>query len=133
MKQLILILAVAACLTSCTCNDNSSNTMKEGNFVHSVYFWLHNPDNNEDRQAFEKSLTNFINNSEFIQTKHLGTPADTDRGVIDTSYTYCLIVTFENKAMHDKYQVEAGHLQFIEESSKLWDKVLIYDSENLLQ
>ena len=107
--------------------------MKEGNFVHSVYFWLHNPDNNEDRQDFEKSLTNFINNSKFIQTKHLGTPADTDRGVIDTSYTYCLIVTFENKAMHDKYQVEAGHLQFIEESSKLWDKVLIYDSENLLQ
>ena len=107
--------------------------MKQGDFVHVVYFWLKEPENQEDRSSFEKSLTNFINNSEFIQTKHLGTPAATDRGVIDNSYTYCLLVTFENKEMHDKYQVEEGHLQFIEESSNLWEKVLVYDSENLLK
>ncbi|MDT0552002.1 Dabb family protein [Urechidicola vernalis] len=107
--------------------------MKQGNFAHVVYFWLKQPEHQEDRQAFEKSLSTFINNSEFIQTKHLGTPAATDRGVIDSSYTYCLLLTFENKELQDKYQVEEGHLKFIEESSKLWEKVVVYDSENILK
>ena len=107
--------------------------MEQGNFAHVVYFWLENPENQEDRKAFEASLTNFINSSEFIRTKHLGTPADTDRGVIDNTYTYCLLLTFDNKEMQDKYQVEEGHLKFIEESGKLWKKVVVYDSENILK
>jgi len=107
--------------------------MEQGNFAHNVYFWLNNPENQEDRAAFEKSLTNFINHSEFIRTKHLGTPAATDRGVIDNSYTYSLLLTFDNKAQQDKYQVEEGHLKFIEESSKLWKKVIVYDSEDILK
>lgn len=104
-----------------------------GNFVHNVYFWLNNPNDKDDKASFEASLANFINNSAFIQTKHLGTPASTDRGVIDNSYSYCLMVTFENKEKHDQYQVESGHLKFIEESSKLWKKVVVYDSENLFK
>ncbi|GAB1309191.1 hypothetical protein KH5_18740 [Urechidicola sp. KH5] len=104
----------------------------QGSFAHVVYFWLKNPDDANDRKAFEASLTNFINNSEFIRTKHLGIPAATDRGVIDNSYTYCLLLTFDNKEMQDKYQVEEGHLKFIDESQDLWEKVIVYDSENFL-
>lgn len=132
MNKLILIIIIICTISSCT-NKNLTKKMEQGNFAHVVYFWLNNPDNENDRAAFEKSLTNFINNSEFIQTKHLGTPAATDRGVIDNSYTFCLLLTFENKKMQDKYQVEEGHLKFIEESSKLWEKVVVYDSENILK
>lgn len=133
MKKLFLIL-ITTILTISSCSDqNHTKTMEQGNFAHVVYFWLNNPDNQEERTAFEKSLTTFINNSEFIQTKHLGTPAATDRGVIDNSYTYSLMLTFKNKEMQDKYQVEEGHLKFIDESSKLWEKVIVYDSENLLK
>ena len=107
-------------------------TNSQGNFVHVVYFWLKEPANEKVRATFEASLTSFINNSSFASTKYLGTPADTDRGVIDNSYTYCLMVTFDSKEQHDQYQVEEGHLQFIEECSELWTKVVVYDSENVL-
>lgn len=133
MKNILLILSVTILLSSCTCKETTTTIMEQGNFAHNVYFWLNNPDNQEDRAAFEKSLTNFINHSEFIRTKHLGTPAATDRGVIDNSYTYSLLLTFDNKAQQDKYQVEEGHLKFIEESSKLWKKVIVYDSEDILK
>ena len=105
----------------------------QGNFAHSVYIWLHNPTKTEDRMAFESSLTRFINSSKNIKTMHVGVPADTDRDVIDNSYTFSLLVTFEDKAAQDRYQEEPAHKQFIEESSKLWKKILVYDSENILQ
>ena len=110
----------------------SNNNSTPGNFAHIVYFWLKNPNNEDDKQAFETSLKRFINNSIFIRTRHVGTPASTNRGVIDSTYSYCLSLTFENKELQDKYQVEDGHVQFIEESSKLWEKVIVYDSENIL-
>lgn len=103
-----------------------------GNFAHTVYFWLKNPDNASDRDAFETSLKKFINQSPFITTKHIGVPANTSRGVIDTSYTYSLLLTFENKEQQDNYQEEVAHKQFIKESENLWSKVVVYDSENLL-
>ncbi|OIQ40557.1 MAG: stress responsive protein [Bacteroidetes bacterium MedPE-SWsnd-G1] len=132
MNKLILTIIIITSISSCS-SQNLTKKMEQGSFAHVVYFWLNNPENQKERAEFEKSLTTFINNSEFIQTKHLGTPAATDRGVIDNSYTYCLMLTFENKEMQDKYQVEEGHLKFIEESSKLWEKVVVYDSENILK
>ena len=132
MKRGILILSIITLLSSCTCSEKSA-TMEKGTFAHNVYFWLKDPENILEREAFKESLFKFINNSEFIKTKMVGTPADTDRGVIDNTYTFSLILTFENKAAQDKYQVEDVHLKFIEESSDLWEKVLVYDSENILK
>lgn len=106
--------------------------MSQGNFAHIVFFWLKNPDNKEHRTSFEASLTKFINASKYIQTKHIGTPAATDRAVIDSSYTYCLMLTFANKSDQDAYQIEPVHKQFIAESAELWEKVVVYDSENIL-
>lgn len=132
MKKIILILSVTMLLSSCTCNEKST-TMEQGNFVHIVYFWLKNPDSQSDKEAFKESLFRFINSSEFIKTKMVGTPADTDRGVIDNTYTFSLVLTFENKATQDKYQTEDVHLKFIEESSDLWEKVIVYDSERITE
>lgn len=108
------------------------DNQQQGAFAHIVFFWLKNPDNQTEREAFENSLTNFINQSEFIKTKHIGKPASTNRDVIDNSYTYCLSLTFENKDLQDKYQEERKHKKFIEESSHLWKKVIVYDSVNFL-
>lgn len=132
MRRTLFILSLTLLLGSCT-GVEKSTTMEQGNFAHVVYFWLKNPDNAEDRKAFETSLINFIESSEFIRTKHLGTPAATSRGVIDNSYTYCLLLTFDNKEMQDNYQVEEGHLKFIAESEDLWEKVIVYDSEDFLK
>ena len=102
--------------------------MKTENFRHTVFFWLKEPKNKLHRNTFETSLKRFIDNSKFVQNKHIGTPAETDRAVIDSTYTYCLSVSFLNKKDHDNYQEESGHVTFIEESSSLWEKVLVYDS-----
>ena len=85
-----------------------------------------------ERTKFETSLKKFINNSRYIKTKHIGVPADTNRPVIDNSYTYCLSLTFTSKAEQDKYQDEDIHKVFIKESEMLWEKVLVYDSVSIL-
>jgi hypothetical protein len=102
-------------------------------FNHTVYFWLKEPDNAAHRAAFEESLSTFIQNSDFVRSMHLGVPADTDRPVIDTSYTYSLALTFDSAEDQDRYQEEPAHLKFIEESSDLWERVVVYDSINLLE
>jgi hypothetical protein len=81
---------------------------------------------------FETSLKKFILNSKYIKTKHIGVPADTNRPIIDRSYTYCLSLTFNSKAEQEQYQEEAIHKVFIKESEMLWEKLLIYDSVSVL-
>jgi hypothetical protein len=98
------------------------------NFTHVVYFYLNNPENPEDRSAFEKSLKKFLDNSLYAKTKFIGIPAGTPREVADNSFTYSLIQTFPSKEIQNKYQEEPAHLVFIEESSHLWKKVQVYDS-----
>ena len=45
--------------------------MKEfdSNFAHTVYFWLANPDQQEDRTAFETSLRKFLKPFGLCQNK----------------------------------------------------------------
>ncbi len=110
-------------------NDN----MKEfdANFAHTVYFWLANPDSEDDRNAFEASLKKFLDNSAYAKTKFIGKPPRASRDVVDGSFTYSLIVTFESAEAQQSYQDEAPHKLFIEESSKLWTKVIVYDSKTI--
>lgn len=104
------------------------DTTKES-FIHVVLFWLKNPTDKNNRAEFEKAMNTFLETSKYAKTKHFGVPAKTNRPVVDSSYTYCLKTTFLNIEEHDKYQVEPAHKLFISEASKLWEKVLIYDSE----
>jgi len=132
MRKLFLIITLISLFSNLTTAFAQEQSSKPKQFVHTVFFWLKNPDDQSARASFEKSLTTFINNSKFIQTKHLGVPAATNRDVIDRSYTYCLSLTFRSKADQDKYQAEDLHLVFIKESESLWKKVLVYDSESIL-
>jgi len=99
----------------------------EGGFFHIVYFWLvdESPEVNE---KFLKELTQFIDQVEEIKKVHVGPPADTDRDVIDNTYSYNLLITFNSKKEHDIYQEHPAHKKFIENASSLWKKVLVYDS-----
>ncbi|MGL1885453.1 MAG: Dabb family protein [Reichenbachiella sp.] len=100
----------------------------KNNFTHTVLFWFKEPDNQSNRALFESSITEFINDSLYVQFSHIGTPAGTDRDVVDSSYTYSLLVTFESVEDQDKYQVEEAHVKFIEACKELWTKVQVYDS-----
>jgi hypothetical protein len=99
----------------------------EGNFVHVVFFWLVD-DTPETRNKFLSELRKFIDNVDLIKTKHIGTPADTDRPVIDNSWSFSLILSFDSKKEHGLYQDHQLHKAFIENASSLWSKVQVYDS-----
>ncbi|WP_339666361.1 Dabb family protein [Maribacter arcticus] len=131
MKNIICILAITL-MTSAVFGQNK-NEMKEfdSNFSHTVFFWLKNPDNTADRAAFETSLKKFLDNSGYAKTKFIGTPPRSSRDVVDGSFTYSLILTFDSAESQKEYQDEAPHKLFISESEKLWTKVIVYDSTSI--
>lgn len=96
-------------------------------FVHHVFFWLKKPVTGETRVKFELGLKNLVT-IEKIVGMHLGTPASTNRGVIDNSYSYSLLLTFKTKEDQDIYQTHPTHLKFIEDCGDLWERVVVYDS-----
>jgi hypothetical protein len=101
--------------------------VKEGELVHAVFFWLVD-DKAETGKKFLKELQMFVDNVDLIRTKHIGSPADTDREVIDSTWSYSLILSFDSKKEHDQYQEHKLHKAFIENASSLWTKVQVYDS-----
>jgi hypothetical protein len=100
-------------------------------FVHIVFFWLKEPGNAVHRHDFEASITRFLTDSLYAGSWHIGTPAATSRPVIDSSYTYSLVVTFSTPERQEQYQSEPAHLKFIAESSQLWERVQVYDTISL--
>ncbi|MEX0314801.1 MAG: Dabb family protein [Allomuricauda sp.] len=129
MKKGIITLLLTV-ITTTTVFAQSTDNMKtfDSAFAHTVYFWFKNPDNKADRAKFETSLRTFLNNSKFAKTNFIGTPPAATRDVVDGSFTYSLIVTFESAEAQEGYQKEEAHLIFIEECKDLWEKVIVYDS-----
>ena len=97
-------------------------------FAHTVYFWLAKPDSQDDCAAFEASLKKFLDRSAYAKTNFIGKPPKSTREVVDGSFTYSLIVSFESGEAQQKYQEEEAHHTFIRESAHLWTKVIVYDS-----
>lgn len=121
----LAVMQIAIIMSSCTDN----REIKPG-FCHHVYFWLNNPDDPADREAFEEGIAGLIKIPE-IKLYHLGVPVreTAGRSVVDGSYTYSYMVFFDDLAGHDVYQDHPLHVKFVEECKHLWNKVLVYDSE----
>jgi len=112
--------------------ENEQTIIESGGFLHTVFFWLKNPENEEDRKEFTNHITTFIDNSQYVKSKFIGTVAASEREVVDSSYTYTLVVSFSSKEEQDKYQMEPAHLKFVKDAQHLWEKVVVYDSFNTL-
>ncbi|MGW8317033.1 MAG: Dabb family protein [Bacteroidales bacterium] len=98
-----------------------------GTFVHSVYFWLVD-ETMPTRGKFVTEVLKYLKEIDVIRTRHLGRAAGTEREVVDNSYSYCMILTFDSREDHDHYQAHPAHQQFIENASSLWTRVQVYDS-----
>jgi Stress responsive A/B Barrel Domain len=96
-------------------------------FVHTVFFWLKEKDNTQHLNELEAGLHKLSTISE-IKQAFVGKPAGTNREVIDGSYSISLTFIFANKEDQDVYQDHAEHHQFINECSKLWSTVKVYDA-----
>ena len=102
-------------------------------FTHTVLFWMNEPENEEHKEQLKKGLLQLIASSEYSKMGHVGTPAGTDRPVVDNTYDFSLLVTFESASDQDKYQVEPAHKAFIEECQHTWSRVQIFDSISVVK
>lgn len=100
-------------------------------FTHTVLFWLSEPENTSHQSLMESALEELIKNCEFPTTGHAGKPAGTPREVVDGSYQYSLLFTFDSKESQDKYQVEPAHEVFIEKCKHIWNRVQVFDSVSI--
>lgn len=99
-------------------------------FVHHVFFWLKDGLETQDIQKFEQGVST-LPPIEHVHFGEVGKPAKTNRPVIERSYSYSLLLVFNNETEHDNYQIHPVHKAFVDNCSELWSKVVIYDSETV--
>jgi hypothetical protein len=131
-RRFISFAGKAAALSGLASFSGTTTYAMEDNkaFIHHVYFWLKNPASQADKDKLIAGLKK-LSKVKTIQKVHIGLPAKTSRDVIETTYSVSWLLFFKNKADQDSYQTDPIHLKFIEECSPLWEKVIVYDSEDI--
>lgn len=97
-------------------------------FIHSVYFWLRDDLSDEERSKFVEGALS-LTRIETVRHGYLGTPAGTDRPIIDRTYTFGLVCAFDDVKGHDAYQDHPVHDDFRDSCSSFWKDVKIFDME----
>lgn len=99
--------------------------------LHSVLFWLDSglsPDEIENFKGFFEELRKVPT----VKKLQVGVPAATEaRGVVDNSFTYSMVATFDTLEDHNFYQEHEYHAKAIENYSKYWTKVVVHDMVEL--
>ena len=81
--------------------------------VHHVYFWLKNPDSQEDLNALLDGIKGLAAIPQ-VRGVHVGLPAATEqRGVVDSSYSASEILLFDSLEDQATYQSHPLHQEFI--------------------
>lgn len=96
-------------------------------FIHSVYFWLKPELTDAEREKYRAGVRSLLT-IKSVRHGWVGKPAATDRPIIDRSYSYALVVVFDDEAGHEFYQVDEIHDRFRDECAPFWTKVQIYDA-----
>ena len=96
-------------------------------FVHHVFFYMPATASAADRAILLEGLQK-MQRIPGLKLAHIGTPAATDRAVIDRTYTYSWLCFFESAAAELSYQQHPIHDEFRRDYARYWEKVVIYDS-----
>jgi len=100
-----------------------------GPLLHTVFFWLKNPESDSDRKTFETAIRKLIRTNPQATANHLGCPAASEkREVVDNTFTYCYTMSFPSVEAQNIYQEDPTHQLFIEEAKHLWERVRVHDS-----
>lgn len=96
--------------------------------IHNVHIWL-------DEGLDEGQVRHFLDGVRSLEEipsvrrLFLGGPAATpSRGVVDNSFSYAIVVWFDDVAGHDAYQEHPIHLRFVEENEAKFDRVRVRDN-----
>jgi hypothetical protein len=118
-------------LTSCTSSEEEGanpNTIANGTILHSVYFWLKENISETEEQDFLNFFEE-LRKVPGVQTLQYGKPAPTNpRPVVDNSFQYNLLVTFQNMDDINTYETHPTHIAAAEQYSKYWVKVEVRDT-----
>ena len=96
--------------------------------VHHVFFWLKNPDSQEDLTALLDGIRGLAAIPQ-VKGIHVGVPADTEkRDVVENSYHASELLMFDSLEDQAIYQSHPLHQQFIDDHSHRWAKVVVFDS-----
>lgn len=99
--------------------------------IHHVFFWLKNPSSKEDLDKLLAGL-NTLKKIESLRGIHIGTPAKTEpRPVVDASYSVSELLFFDDLAGQKTYQDHPIHKKFVADCSSLWEKIVVYDSDDI--
>ena len=86
-------------------------------FIHHVFFWL--KENNEaNRNELIEGLKK-LSAVTTIKQFHIGIPANTNRDVIENTYSVSWTLFLDNDKDQESYQVDPIHLNFVKECSHL--------------
>ncbi|NML64261.1 Dabb family protein [Hymenobacter sp. RP-2-7] len=96
-------------------------------FVHHVLFYAPAGASAADQAQLLEGLQ-LLRGVPSIKLAHIGTPAATDRAVIDRSYTYSWLCFFASAADEQSYQQHPLHEEFRQRYARYWEKVVIYDA-----
>ncbi len=96
---------------------------------HSVFFWLREDLTEQEVADFVIGLQS-LKGISAVKQSFIGPPSATEeRGVVDRSYSYALLLHFDDLDDQDAYQIDPIHLKFIEDHQTKWTKVIVYDSD----
>jgi aminoglycoside phosphotransferase (APT) family kinase protein len=96
-------------------------------FVHHVLFYPSAGASAADQAKLLEGLQQ-LQTIPAIKLSHIGTPADTNRAVIERTYAYSWLCFFESAADEQLYQQHPTHDMFRQEYARYWEKVVIYDA-----
>ena len=107
-------------------NVNKKDSM---NFIHHVLFWAKNPDNESEKAQLKKALIE-LGKLPMIANAHVGNPVITefDRKATEGTYTFSVVLVFENAEKESEYLHCDAHMKFIKDNMHLWGKVMVIDS-----
>ena len=100
-----------------------------GKLMHNVYFYMADDATEADQDQLQEGIAS-LGDIKSVRSFAIGTPASTEaRDVIDNTYAFYLMTSFDDMAGHDAYQKHPIHLKFIEDNKHLWTRVQVYDSQ----
>lgn len=125
MKKALLSLVLLGGALALSLPAQAPKNPLDGKYLHHVFFWLKEPDSAAARKEFLAALKT-MQAIPTIRHSYIGTPAGIQRDVVDNSWTYYWLVTFDDKAGWQVYNDHPIHEAFRKKEA-LWKKVLVYD------
>lgn len=132
ITSLFLSAGTTALVGACVPGDGAdqaeeASDMPSGLIVHSVYFWLKEGITEEEEEDFLQFFE-ALRQVPGVRSLHTGKPAaTTPRDVVDNSFSYLLLVTFDDLEQINLYENHPDHLAAAETYSKYWTRVQVRD------